>query len=64
MDVDVEITPELSAKDIPEWDSLTHVRLIVTIEKEFKIRFAAAEVGALKTTGDLMDLIERHLKQG
>ncbi len=63
MDVDVEITPELSAKDVPEWDSLTHVRLIVTAEKEFKIRFAAAEVSALKKTGDLIELIERHLQK-
>ncbi|HEY4215072.1 MAG TPA: acyl carrier protein [Steroidobacteraceae bacterium] len=64
LDVDVEITPELSAKDVPEWDSLTHVRLIVTVEKEFKVRFAAAEVSALKNTGDLIDLIERRLHQG
>jgi acyl carrier protein len=60
MDVDVEITPELSAKDVPEWDSLTHVRLIVTVERQFKVRFAAAEVSALKNTGDLIELIERH----
>jgi acyl carrier protein len=64
MDVDVEMTPELSAKDIPEWDSITHVRLIVTVEREFKVRFAAAEVSALKNVGDLVELIERRLHQG
>jgi acyl carrier protein len=63
MDVDVEITPELSAEDIAEWDSLTHVRLIVTVEREFKVRFAAAEVSALKNAGDLIELIERHLQK-
>jgi acyl carrier protein len=58
------MTPELSAKDIPEWDSITHVRLIVTVEREFKVRFAAAEVSALKNVGDLVELIERRLHQG
>ena len=60
MDVEVALTPELSAKDIAEWDSLAHVRLIVTIEREFKVKFAAAEVSALKNVGDLVALVERH----
>jgi acyl carrier protein len=33
-----------TAKDVPEWDSLTHVELIVAIEKHFKIKFTAREV--------------------
>jgi acyl carrier protein len=63
MDVDVTLSPELSAKDVPEWDSLAHVRLIITIERNFKIKFAAAEVNALKNVGDLIALIERHLSR-
>ena len=27
----IDLTPELTADDVPEWDSLTHVRLILTI---------------------------------
>jgi acyl carrier protein len=61
MDIDFEITPALTAKDVAEWDSLTHVRLIVTIEKAFKMRFSAAEVGELKNVGDLIALIEKHV---
>jgi acyl carrier protein len=49
--------PELTASDVEGWDSLNHVRLIMTIEREFKIRFSAAEVMDLKSLGELMDLI-------
>ena len=34
----INITPELSAKDVEAWDSLTHIRLILTIERAFKIK--------------------------
>jgi acyl carrier protein len=51
------ITPELSAKDVDGWDSLTHIRLILTIEKAFKIKFSTSEIGKLENVGDLVRLI-------
>ncbi len=54
----IEITPELSAKDVDGWDSLTHIRLILTIEKAFKIKFSTSEIGKLENVGDLVTLIE------
>jgi acyl carrier protein len=56
-DDEIELTPKTSAADIPEWDSLTHVRLILSVEKAFGIKFSAAEVANLKDVGDLMNLI-------
>jgi acyl carrier protein len=53
----IEITPELSAKDVDGWDSLTHIRLILTIEKAFKIKFSTSEIGKLQNVGDLVTLI-------
>lgn len=53
----IQVTPELSAKDVDGWDSLTHIRLILTIEKAFKIKFSTSEIGKLETVGDLADLI-------
>jgi acyl carrier protein len=56
----IEITPELSAKDVDGWDSLTHIRLILTIEKAFKIKFSTSEIGRLANVGDLVSLIKAH----
>jgi acyl carrier protein len=54
----MKLTPELSAKDVDGWDSLTHIRLILTIEKAFKIKFSTSEIGKLENVGGLVSLIE------
>lgn len=56
-DDDVVVTAKTSAVNIPEWDSLTHIRLILSVEKAFGVKFSAAEVSSFKDVGDLMDLI-------
>jgi acyl carrier protein len=57
----IELTPELSAKDVDGWDSLTHIRLILTIEKAFKIKFSTSEIGKLENVGDLVALIQTRI---
>lgn len=59
---EVTINPTLSANDVDEWDSLTHVSLVVSLEKEFSIRFATGEVETTKNVGELCDLISRHIE--
>jgi acyl carrier protein len=54
----IKVTPQLSAKDVDGWDSLTHIRLILTVEKAFKVRFSTVEVGKLQNVGDLVGLIK------
>ena len=54
----IEVTPKLSADDVDGWDSLTHIRLILTIEKVFKIKFSTSEIGKLENAGDLVALIQ------
>jgi len=60
-DESIKVTPELSAKDVDEWDSLTHIRLILTVEKAFKVRFSTVEVGKLQNVGDLVGLIKSRV---
>lgn len=47
-----------SAWDVPGWDSLLNLQLVLAVETEFKIQFSAPEVLELKTAGDLLELIE------
>jgi acyl carrier protein len=57
-DDSIVVRPELTAKDVAEWDSLTHVRLMLTIERTFDVHFSAAEVSRLKNVGELAGLIQ------
>ena len=54
---DLSVTSATTAEDIEEWDSLSHIRLVVAIERRFKIKFKTAEIESLKNVGDLVDLI-------
>ena len=54
----ISLRPELTAKDVEGWDSLTHIRLMLTVEKSFKIKFTTSEIGKLENVGDLVALIE------
>ena len=56
-DDEIVLTPELTAQDVDEWDSLNHVRLMLTVAEEFKIKLSAAEIGKLKNVGDLAALV-------
>ncbi len=60
-DEDIQVSPELSAKDVDGWDSLSHIRLILTIEKAFKIKFSTSEIGKLENVGQLVALIKARV---
>jgi acyl carrier protein len=52
------ITRETTAADVPAWDSLMHVTLIVAVERSFGVRFKSSEVASLQNVGELVDLID------
>lgn len=56
---DIAITEETTANDIESWDSMTHVVLIATIEKEFDITFDIMEIITITSIGDFIDLIDK-----
>jgi acyl carrier protein len=58
----LEIGDSTTAQDVPGWDSLTHIDLIVAVEKAFGISFTTREVMGLANVGDLLILIERRAK--
>jgi len=55
------LTPELTAAEVPEWDSFNHINLIVAVELRFKIKFQTAELEQLHTVGHLAGLIATKL---
>ncbi len=58
MDLDeIELHDAMTGEDVEEWDSLSHVRLIVAIEQRFGIKFSNQEIEKLKCVGDLIDAI-------
>jgi acyl carrier protein len=56
-DDELEVSKETTAEDIEDWDSLTHINLVVTIEKEFHLKFSLGELQALKNVGDMVNLV-------
>jgi acyl carrier protein len=59
----VVLTPDISAKDVPEWDSLTHISLMVAVEKAFGMRFRIGEVENTKNVGEFADLILKRKQE-
>jgi acyl carrier protein len=57
----IEVTPQLTAKDVDGWDSLAHIRLLLSVEKAFKIKFSTSEIGSLGSVSDLVALIRGRL---
>lgn len=65
-DDDIKISRENTADDIEGWDSLSHLNLVVAIEKHFGIKFSNAEIAKWKNIGEMYDslvlLIEKKGK--
>lgn len=54
---ELTISDSTTAKDIEDWDSLSHIRLVVSIEKHFGIRFSTAEIESFDTVGTMVRAI-------
>jgi len=56
-DDSIQIFDEMNSDDIEEWDSLIHITLVVSVEKEFCIELNASEVGKLENVAAMIDII-------
>jgi acyl carrier protein len=60
---DFDITDDTRADQVPGWDSLSHINIILAIEKNFNIRFKGLEVLRCKNIGDLQKLVNSKLEK-
>lgn len=56
-DDDIVITPETTADDIEDWDSIEHITLIGAVEDEFGMKFKMGEVSGMNNVGEMMKII-------
>jgi len=49
----IVIMESTTGDDVEEWDSLTHLQLVIAIEKHFKIRFTSSEIINFNNVGEM-----------
>ena len=59
----IVISSETTADDIEEWDSLTHLQLIMQVEKKFKIKFKTFQIKNMKNVGSMVEAINTNMNQ-
>ena len=60
-DNSIVLRDEMTAADVENWDSLTHMLMITKVEEVFGIKFKLKELNKLKMVGDLISTIESKL---
>jgi len=54
---DIAVTPELTAKDVADWDSFKQIEIILAVESQYRIKFSTRELDSLQSVGDLARII-------
>jgi acyl carrier protein len=58
---DIQLSTDTTAADVPGWDSFTHMMIIDSVEKRFKLKFKLNEVMKFKNVGDMLHCIKAKL---
>lgn len=59
-DDDLVARPDMTAGEVDGWDSFAHLRLMLTVEQTFGVKFSASQISSLKNVGELADLIDER----
>lgn len=58
---EINYTDTLTANDVAGWDSLSHIRFLLALERSFGVRFATREIEHFKNVGDLVSALQSKL---
>ena len=58
----IKLKKSTNAEDISNWDSINNLKLIIVLEKEFKIKFEPDEIVEIQNVGELIKSIEKKIK--
>ena len=54
---DLVLRPDLTAKDIADWDSFKQIEIIIAVQEHYGIKFRTRELDTLNNVGDLVSVI-------
>lgn len=57
----IVLSDEMTSKDVEDWDSISHLSLIFSIEKEFGIKFTVDEITKTKNVGEFISIIQKKV---
>ena len=60
-DEEISLTDNTVSSDIEDWDSLNHINLVVSVEKEFGIKFSMGETQKMKNVGEMVSIIQERI---
>lgn len=60
-DEEISLTDNTVSGDIEDWDSLNHINLVVSVEKEFGIKFSMGETQKMKNVGEMVSIIQERI---
>jgi acyl carrier protein len=55
----LQLTPDTAAADVPGWDSMNHITIVVEAERRFGVKFRTGEIEDLRNVGEFIALIEQ-----
>jgi acyl carrier protein len=58
----LSISAETTAADVPGWDSIAHIELMISVEDRFGIRFTTGETTAMQNVGQMVEFMSRRLR--
>lgn len=57
------VTEALTSTDVEGWDSLTNLSMINEVEETFDVAFTLDELTEIKSLGELLDVLMKHLEK-